>query len=123
SIGNAIRNYGWKETRVLRELAKCVPMCGNCHKAYHIGNGTTSLTPGQLLVREYKRINSCQCGENRWQCLEFHHVDPQYKIMCICDMVTRNVALETVKAEMAKCRVLCTNCHRDLEFQTRLVGG
>ena len=67
--------------------------------------------------REYKRTCSCcVCGESRPACLTFHHRDPSDKIMEVSILVTRHNKRERVLAEIAKCDVMCANCHADLHF-------
>ena len=67
--------------------------------------------------REYKRTCSCTiCGESRPACLTFHHRDPSEKLREVSILVTRHNKKERVLAEIAKCDVLCANCHADLHF-------
>lgn len=67
--------------------------------------------------REYKRTCSCTiCGESRPACLTFHHRDPTEKLIEVSILVTRHNKRERVLAEIAKCDVLCANCHADLHF-------
>jgi DNA-binding CsgD family transcriptional regulator len=58
----------------------------------------------------------CQlCGYARYQgALQFHHLDPSRKEFAISRRgVTR--AFEEVRAEAAKCVLLCSNCHAEVE--------
>lgn len=51
------------------------------------------------------------CGYNRCdKALEFHHKDPSIKE----HIVSAFRSIESMKAEAAKCIVLCSNCHREL---------
>lgn len=43
--------------------------------------------------------------------MEFDHRNPDTKVMCISAMVT-HTSLDRVKAEIAKCDIVCANCHR-----------
>jgi hypothetical protein len=61
------------------------------------------------------------CGMNEFPCaLDFDHVNTitKYrnasgKIVHLADMIKGNrYSIATVLAEIAKCRVLCANCHR-----------
>jgi len=61
---------------------------------------------------DYLKVNPCSCGESDPAALEFDHTDPAMKKYTIATMATRGVSLDTVKAEVAKCQVLCANCHR-----------
>ena len=61
----------------------------------------------------YKSELSCEeCGENHPACLEFHHVDPDTKVDHISRMIRDRCNIDQLKAEIAKCKVLCANCHR-----------
>jgi excisionase family DNA binding protein len=55
------------------------------------------------------------CGYNRYiGALEFHHRDAQSKAFAIGSRgLTRS--LEVVRAEAAKCVLLCANCHSEVE--------
>lgn len=64
-------------------------------------------------VAEQAAESGCkQCGESDPRCLDFHHRDPAEKERGISEMVTRGVSKRQLQSEMAKCEVLCANCHR-----------
>lgn len=46
--------------------------------------------------------------------LAFHHLDPSLKSLHV-SANGRGVALETLRAEAAKCMLLCANCHAEVE--------
>lgn len=52
----------------------------------------------------------CQCGEKDPRVLEFHHRDPQQKKFCV-NAGTVSEKWADVMDELAKCDVLCANCH------------
>jgi|SRR5579859_3618656 len=52
------------------------------------------------------------CGESRTPCLDFHHKDPKSKNFEINKAVGKSIPKEKVLKELAKCIVLCSNCHR-----------
>lgn len=63
-------------------------------------------------LREYKETRGCEvCGEPHPACLEFHHIDPQEKRFSI-GRVNDYLGVKLMRNEIAKCRLLCTNCHR-----------
>jgi transposase-like protein len=68
----------------------------------------------QILVADAG--GACQlCGYDRFAgALEFHHLDPSEKAFAIAD---RGLArsLEQARAEVAKCVLVCANCHAELE--------
>ena len=50
------------------------------------------------------------CGELDLAVLDFDHLDPSTKINSICKMYSSS--WKRIEAEIAKCQVLCANCHR-----------
>lgn len=64
-------------------------------------------------ILEYKNTHPCEdCGISDYRVLEFDHIDPSTKSHNIGEMIHKGLALTTIKEEVAKCRVLCANCHR-----------
>lgn len=62
-------------------------------------------------IREYKVSRGCiLCGEREAVCLEFHHLDSEDKEYNLSGSATR--AWDSVLAEIQKCVVLCSNCHK-----------
>jgi hypothetical protein len=68
----------------------------------------------QAWFKCYKEEQKCQrCPENHPACLEFHHIDPTTKEANIYDAVWNlGWCKERILAEIAKCEVLCANCHK-----------
>lgn len=65
--------------------------------------------------RSYKRtLSCCQCGESEPVCLDFHHLDPSSKELCLSKMVTKGWSIKRTMREAEKCIVLCSNCHKKL---------
>lgn len=65
---------------------------------------------------EYKKKQRCaKCGDTRWYVLDFHHKGKD-KEAEIADLVARAVKKETIIAEINKCEVLCSNCHREEHY-------
>lgn len=62
--------------------------------------------------KEYKSTLKCsRCGEDHLACLQFHHCDPTEKIKDVSVMVYNSYAISKILDEIAKCIVLCANCH------------
>ena len=53
------------------------------------------------------------CGENEPVCLDFHHVSDD-KYSEVSKMVWKGYSLKRILEEMAKCAVVCANCHRKI---------
>lgn len=65
------------------------------------------------LIQSIKLASRCLfCGEDRPQCLDFHHRDPSTKRYTIAAMRVGRYATPALMAEVAKCVILCANCHR-----------
>lgn len=52
------------------------------------------------------------CLEREPYCLEFHHVVADSKKSNVADMITNNNSRKEILNEIAKCTLLCANCHR-----------
>lgn len=60
---------------------------------------------------------SCEtCGEADVACLDFHHKDPKTKVSEVSRMLTEFRSKDSIVTEMAKCAVICANCHRKLHY-------
>lgn len=70
------------------------------------------LERNKRLVEDAKRVG-CSCGEMDLVCLALHHRDKTTKKDKLSNMVYR-CSVETILAEIAKCDVLCMNCHAKL---------
>src|SRR5690348_16773627 len=69
-------------------------------------------------LQEFKRTLVCeQCGFADFRALEFHHRDPHLKEFAVGDIARRGGSLVSLQREIAKCSVLCANCHRIQHFE------
>lgn len=67
----------------------------------------------------YKKTRGCQCcREKHVACLEFHHRDESTKSFNVM-IGGLSVSMETLQAELAKCDVLCANCHKKLHYREK----
>lgn len=67
-------------------------------------------------VKEHKEKVGClHCKIKDPTLLDFHHLEPEKKLYNISEMVKRGMAIDLILDEMAKCIVLCSNCHRKVE--------
>lgn len=73
--------------------------------------------------REYLADKKCgRCGESHPSCLDFHHRDPSMKVVNVSQSVNRCWSIEKILKEVAKCDILCANCHRKLHYKERDCG-
>lgn len=104
----AYRNEHREEINVIEKIKRA-----NNPKRQRINQKATNKAriPKRKWIAEYLSENPCvMCGERRIACLEFDHLKD--KKFTIASMIGRNNKnLELIKQEVAKCQVLCSNCH------------
>lgn len=102
--------------------------CKPCHRQYYRDKPSDYFTGFQGKLRQKKREEverikiergCAHCGEKHPACLEWHHRNPEEKDDVVNMLVQRNRPYDVIEAEMAKCDVLCCNCHRKLHWQLR----
>ena len=76
--------------------------------------------------REYilnvKKESSCEvCGYDDYRALCFHHRDPETKSFELSGAAHKT--MDAIKEEIAKCMVLCSNCHEIHHFEEGTGGG
>jgi hypothetical protein len=74
----------------------------------------------QRKTREIKMASGCLlCGfKSHPAALEFHHRDPKTKKFRLA--MSRNYSWKMCLEEIAKCDVLCANCHAILEYDKKI---
>jgi len=69
-------------------------------------------------VTNYKYDHCCiKCGETHPACLIFHHREREEKCYDVAAMIRDGLTLKRVKAEIAKCDLICANCHHKLHWE------
>lgn len=67
----------------------------------------------RAFVWKYKSDAGClKCGEKDHVALDAHHIDASVKEYTLNKLLKMSCALNKIKKELAKCVVLCANCHR-----------
>ena len=60
----------------------------------------------------FKATKRCsRCNESAPECLHFHHTDPATKEFDISIAASQGWSRKRILVEVAKCEVLCANCH------------
>lgn len=117
---------------ILAEIDKCDVLCHNCHVKHHWQIETRIFKEATNLLQkrridssvwffEYKKQHNFKClncNENNPICLCFHHREPNEKICDVSHMVTFAYSKKKILAEIAKCDVLCQNCHSKHHWNT-----
>jgi len=66
-------------------------------------------------LRAYRSTLKCsRCPESHPACLDFHHVGE--KTISIALAIGAGWSWKRILSEIAKCEVLCANCHRKLHW-------
>lgn len=69
---------------------------------------------------DYKIGLKCQtCGEDHPAVIDFHHRDPEDKLYEVSVMPHRSISKKKILEEIAKCDVLCSNCHRIFHYNEK----
>lgn len=68
------------------------------------------------IINEAKKLGCSRCKENHPACIDFHHIDESTKSFTIGDFMKVNCGIERLLAEISKCVLLCSNCHRKLHW-------
>ena len=74
----------------------------------------------RLWLNEYLKTKQSEwegCTVNDPDMLVFDHLHPKDKRAEVSSMVQRTYSLETIKTEVAKCRILCANHHQKHTIQ------
>lgn len=90
------------------------------NKKYYYDKSRAYLKKVQKWFNEYKETLKCnRCPESRPWVLDFHHLNPNEKEGSISNMLSTS-SRKKILAELDKCEILCSNCHRDLHYQERI---
>lgn len=92
------------------------------HKARVIVNSKRLNDKNRSWFADLKSKLACErCGQNHMATLDFHHTDPSQKDMEISNMLASYNSQSKILSEIAKCEVLCSNCHRIHHWNEKLV--
>lgn len=109
-----------------------INICNNCGREYIYKRklGAMKTICNSCVVRErrnklkiaavnYKGGKCERCGYNKcYAVLEFHHNDPSQKEFSLCRSYV--TSWKRIKEELDKCKLLCSNCHREAHATEKL---
>lgn len=91
-----------------------------CNKKIYKEKAKKARLKRQKQWRDFKATLACeQCGENRPPTLDFHHSVGSKEFNISSAVLTYSISWDEAMAEVAKCIVLCANCHRVLHDKER----
>jgi hypothetical protein len=120
-------NFGGSLPRLLDEAEKCDLVCANCHRLRHLTTDPSPFHDQIARIRRERKQRAVRlmgdvcfgCGKD-WALtlFEFHHREAASKDFGIGqDGIPRR--WDKVAAELAKCVMLCANCHREVHAGVR----
>jgi hypothetical protein len=105
---------------ILKEVSKCEVVCCRCHRnrsqirinQIKKHNHTLRYQRNKDFINNAKNKPCEECGKtfHPWQ-MEFDHIDKSTKKFTVSEMRGFD-GLGPIATEIAKCRILCSNCHR-----------
>lgn len=108
-IGVVLVTSSWRA--VLEEVAKCDVVCANCHRLRTWGSQPAVTGKKRALLRDLKSKPCLDCGGEFHPCqMDFDHTRGQ-KTSEVSRLTGQS--LHTLLNEVAKCDVVCANCHRE----------
>lgn len=121
--------FNWEN----KKLGKRKRICRSCMKVYHqhwyrksykhsdsrkrsISQQGEKIKRARYYVTNYLRTHPCvNCGDKRLPVLDFDHIiktEKYNRYTRISFLVKRGYSIHRIDEEIAKCQVLCANCHR-----------
>jgi DNA-binding CsgD family transcriptional regulator/transcription elongation factor Elf1 len=89
----------------------------------HMNMLNTRLKRRQIIKKrgvEYKGGKCSRCNYDKcMSALDFHHLDPSKKDFTISKFL--NLSWEKIKIELDKCELVCSNCHREIHHNERML--
>lgn len=107
------RMFAWD--KVLAEVAKCDLVCVCCHRlrTYQGDDNYRSRRwiETKALIDQLKSAPCMDCGGQFKACqMDFDHKGE--KVDSVARLHSNGASLEAIKTEIAKCDLVCANCHR-----------
>jgi hypothetical protein len=122
-----IGNFSCSWDALVAEASKCDLLCPNCHRERHAAQDLlidvdpliTKRRAAKVRAVEYMGGHCYLCGCTGLPAIfEFHHRRAREKTFGISHTGAVHV-WQTVVAELAKCVMLCANCHREVHAGVR----
>jgi hypothetical protein len=153
SLNSLARAYGTTAPTVAKYLRHAGHAVRSRHEAVMLANATREQGPskaqGQVtanrklrkrkreIVQKWKTDRGCaECGAKHPAVLDLHHRDPSTKHRTLRKQQQREgyrkgssgrgwvyMSFRDLVAELTKCTVLCSNCHRIIEWEQRQQEG
>ena len=122
--------------RISAELAKCLPRCARCHRRVTQQQRACAWRSAEKLPPSWRRRLEAQdrndeiklqrgcadCGWAEWaRGLDWDHVRG-VKVLSVASLIANGRPWTEIEEEMAKCDLVCANCHRIRTAERRRSG-
>jgi hypothetical protein len=122
----AVDNFSFKDAQKRTLRSRCRACCREASRRHYVRmkaaylernrcNNPRQRQAGAEFVYQFLVGHPCsECGETDPVVLEFNHLDPLTKSGNLSDMIANGVSVDSLslRSEIAKCQVLCANCHQ-----------
>jgi hypothetical protein len=118
-----LSDFSWKDMKNGRRQAKC-KVCYRKHRnQWYVDHREREIKTikartlkwrkeAKAWINGYKAEHPCtNCNEKRIPVLQFHHLDPKEKDLNLGAAANHGWSIARIEKEIAKCIVLCANCH------------
>lgn len=90
-----------------------------CRYCYRKTKNILKASRRELIEATKVKQGCTRCKIRDPRVLEFHHLDTTKKIFSIADYYYSQYGINKLELEIAKCVVICANCHRILHAEER----
>ena len=118
----SLDNFRWKNKAEGKRHSQCKECQSKQEKTHYqvrkeavIAQTQNAKERNIAYINQQKSCGCAKCGEKRIYVLDFHHINPENKAYDINKMRI-SYSLEKIQAEIDKCVVLCSNCHREFHY-------
>jgi len=123
----------YAEGKSYREIQKILG-CSKGTISYHIGAGQKEKALDRRKQSRHKAIAHVRNAKQGKKCtdcredypywiLEFDHLPEYDKLFTIGGRSSRDYSIEQIDAEIAKCEIVCSNCHKNRTYRRALKNG
>ncbi len=88
------------------------------NKADYVSRKKNLIEQKKTYIRKLKESPCVDCGKTYHYCvMDFDHLDSTTKLFTVGKIYSKS--WEIIKNELAKCELVCSNCHREREHKRR----
>ena len=108
--------------------------CAKSTISYHVGKGQKAKTQNRQKQSRHKTTSFIRAAKQGKKCtdcredypywvLEFDHLPKYEKLFTIGGRGSRDKSLDQIKEEIAKCEIVCSNCHKSRTYWRQNKNG